>query len=192
MFKKSTHTIRAVFRIFGYLGFQYYGLRCIFVLSMLFVAPGRHAGRRPMTAKTAQSNSMTVIITGSSYFLIVFAIAFGLGVARGLLIAPRLGETVAVMLEIPVVLVVSLFVARRLIRGRSFSIKQVLAIGAIALALTLISEALLASMIRGQSIGQWAKTLVTPLGLIGLAGQFGFALMPTLIARMNGITPETL
>jgi hypothetical protein len=45
------------------------------------------------------------------------------------------------------------------------------------------SEALLAGELRGQSVGQWASDLVTPLGLIGLASQIGFALMPLLVRK---------
>jgi hypothetical protein len=42
-----------------------------------------------------------VLRAGIIYFLLIFSFAFGLGIARGLLIAPRLGEAVAVCLEIP-------------------------------------------------------------------------------------------
>ena len=53
--------------------------------------------------------------------------------------------------------------------------------GGLGFALTMASEALLAGLIREQSIGQWAAELFTPLGMAGLAGQLAFGAMPLLI-----------
>ncbi len=136
-----------------------------------------------MTASLARSGPVAVIRTGFIYFLIIFAFAFVLGIARGLLIAPRIGEAAAVVLEIPVLLVASWLVVRRLIRDRSIDLQQLISIGAIAFLLTIASEAGLAGMIRGQSLAQWAASLATPLGIAGLAGQLGFALMPAFCGR---------
>ncbi len=124
---------------------------------------------------------MVVIFAGLIYFAIVFAIAFALGVARTLAIAPMLGATAAVLLEIPVVLAASWAIARRVLRHRPFGLSARVAMGAIAFILLMVSEALLAGALRGQSVGQWANELATPLGLVGLAGQLGFAAMPALI-----------
>jgi Ca2+/H+ antiporter len=136
-----------------------------------------------VTPPPARSGLAAIVAAGFCYFAIVFALAFAMGVARALLIAPALGETLAIFLEIPVLLAVSWFVARHLLRGRRFKVGQLVAVGAIAFALTMISEAALADAIRGQSLAQWAAGLVTPLGLVGLAGQLGFALMPALSGR---------
>jgi hypothetical protein len=35
-------------------------------------------------------------------------------------------------------------------------------------------------VIRGQGLAEWVSDLATPLGLVGLAGQLGFAMMPLL------------
>jgi hypothetical protein len=123
---------------------------------------------------------MTVIRTGFIYFAAVFAVAFGLGVLRTLVVAPAVGATLAVLLEIPLLLVTSWIVARHLLRHRSFEMPQRVAMGTIAFILLMISEAALAGVLRGQSIGQWAGELATPLGMVGLAGQIGFAAMPVL------------
>ena len=106
-----------------------------------------------------------------------------MGIARGLVVAPRLGETSAVLLEIPVLLAFSWFIARRLVRKHIFTVQHLVSIGTIAFMLTMICEAGLADLIRGQSVAQWAMDLIKPLGLAGLAGQLGFALMPTLVGR---------
>ena len=53
---------------------------------------------------------------GVAYFAVVFAAGFGLGVIRMLVVIPRVGETVAVLIEAPVMLGISWPVARRLTR----------------------------------------------------------------------------
>jgi len=49
---------------------------------------------------------------GAVYAIIVFLIGFILGTIRVLLLAPRLGETIAVIVEAPVILAASWFVCR--------------------------------------------------------------------------------
>jgi hypothetical protein len=49
---------------------------------------------------------------GALYAIIVFLIGFILGSIRVLLVAPRLGETIAVIIEAPVILAASWFVCR--------------------------------------------------------------------------------
>jgi hypothetical protein len=49
---------------------------------------------------------------GALYAIVVFSIGFILGTIRVLLLAPRLGETIAVIVEAPVILAVSWFVCR--------------------------------------------------------------------------------
>jgi hypothetical protein len=49
---------------------------------------------------------------GALYAIIVFLIGFILGTIRVLLLAPRLGETTAVLVEAPMILAASWFVCR--------------------------------------------------------------------------------
>ncbi|HSC99338.1 MAG TPA: hypothetical protein VLI21_10575 [Casimicrobiaceae bacterium] len=44
------------------------------------------------------------VLAASLYFLIVFAFGFAPGVLRTMFIAPAVGETAAVLLEVPVIL----------------------------------------------------------------------------------------
>ena len=143
-----------------------------------------------MTAKPARGKTLAVITAGLVYFLLIFSLAFVMGVVRALVVAPRLGETTGVFLEIPILLIVSWLVARRLVRNRSFSVAQLISVGAIALVMTMISEAMLANLIRSQSTVQWATELLTPLGLVGLAGQLGFAITPYFAGRPNAEASE--
>ena len=129
---------------------------------------------------------MTGVITkGTLYFAAVFAFAFVMGIARTLIVAPRIGATAAVCIEIPIILIASWFVARRLLRDRFFSLGQRMIIGAIAFVLTMASEAALSTVLPGASASVWAACLVTPLGLLGLAGQIGFAIIPIFAGRVR-------
>ena len=86
------------------------------------------------------SRQVNVVLTAALYFASVFAFAFVMGVARVLVVAPRLGQTIAVVVEVPIVLLVSWVVARHLIRDRLFGLADRVALGSIALALTMASE----------------------------------------------------
>lgn len=49
---------------------------------------------------------------GAVYFAVVFTVAFGLGMVRVLFVVPRLGPMLAVLLEAPALLLVSLAACR--------------------------------------------------------------------------------
>lgn len=134
---------------------------------------------------------ISACVMGLRYYAIVFAVAFAMGIARTLVIAPRLGATAAVLLEVPVIVAVSWAVWRRLIRQRSLTMPQRAVVGATALLLTMASEVVLARLLRGQTAMDWLSDVVTPLGMIGLAGQIAFALIPMLVEhRCNHLGPD--
>ena len=68
--------------------------------------------------------------TGALYAIIVFLIGFILGTIRVLLLAPRVGETTAVVLEAPFILTASWFVCRwsvdRLDVGRTVPVRSLM------------------------------------------------------------------
>jgi hypothetical protein len=109
-----------------------------------------------------------------------------MGITRTLVVAPRLGAPTAVLLEVPIIVVVSWAVARSLLRPHVFTLPQRSAMGATAFMLTMVSEVVLAEILRGQSVIGWATAVLTPLGLIGLAGQIAFAIVPIVVARHRG------
>jgi hypothetical protein len=121
--------------------------------------------------------------TGLLYFAAVFTFAFAMGIARVLVVAPRLGPTAAVLLEVPILVVASWIVARRLLRNRSLTLPQRATMGATAFTLTMASEAALSVIMRGQSVTEWAGAVATPLGLAGLVGQVVFAAMPIFVGH---------
>ncbi|TDE36249.1 hypothetical protein [Antarcticimicrobium sediminis] len=118
---------------------------------------------------------------GLWYFPIIFACGAVLGTLRTLVLTPALGPLRAVALELPVILALSWIVAGSLTRGRP-SLSNASArlwMGAIALALLLVAECALA-LGFGQTPMGWLAGLITPQGLLGLAGQAVFALLPWL------------
>lgn len=119
-----------------------------------------------------------------AYFGGIFALGFALGTVRTLWLAPRLGEIVAVLTELPVMLAASLWWARRLLARRPLPRRaDALAMGLLAFVLLMAAEAALAAAAFGQSPVQWLAGLLRPAGLAGLAGQMAFAAMPALVWR---------
>jgi hypothetical protein len=122
------------------------------------------------------------LLPGVLYFLVVFAAGFVLGTVRALLAAPRLGELAAVVLELPLMLAIAWVASRTLIRR--FAVPPAtaprLAMGGLALALLLLAEAALAILGFGRSPTEHFATYHAPPGLLGLAGQIAFGLLPLL------------
>ena len=132
---------------------------------------------------------MAIFSRGLLYFAAVFAFAFAMGVIRTLFIAPRVGAVAAVAIELPIIIGISFLVARRMLRENAFSLGERGAMGAIAFILLMIAEATLSVVLRRESVAVWAANLVTPLGLLGLAGQIGFGLMPLFVGDERAASP---
>lgn len=116
------------------------------------------------------------------YFLITFAIAFILGAVRTMLIAPRIGGLAAVMLEVPVMILVSWLVAGRVIAHCAVPARMGprLAMELGAFVLLMAVEITLGVYGFGRPVAQIVQDMLTPAGLIGLGGQIVFAFVPVL------------
>ena len=126
--------------------------------------------------------SGNVLVAGTAYWAIVFAVGFALGTRRVLLLEPALGTLPAVLIELPVMLGASWLAARWLVRRFAIaSARGALAMGGIAFAMLMASEAALTIAMPGNSPDQWLADMVTPAGFIGLCGQLAFALFPWLV-----------
>lgn len=116
------------------------------------------------------------------YFLVVFSVAFVLGTIRTLWLVPMLGATWAVICEIPIILGVSYVAARYVIRRYEVKTRRdALRVGAFAFAVLMVTEAALSVFVFGVGLYGWATSLFRIAGIIGLAGQMLFALMPALL-----------
>ena len=120
------------------------------------------------------------------YLAVIFTLAFAFGAFRVNWLAPRIGALSAVLIELPIILTASWLTARRIMpRCGVRTGSTALAMGALAFALLIALECALAVLAFGQSAAEWAASLATPPGLLGLIGQLGFALMPRAVLRRN-------
>ncbi len=128
---------------------------------------------------------------GLFYFAIVFAAGFALGTLRVLVMIPRIGETAAVLAEMPVMLLICWRAARWILQGRARLSTAHLRIlmGGSAFLLLMVAELLLSVTAFGRTPAQFASDLVRPLGLIGLAGQIAFGALPWLLWQLDRLRP---
>lgn len=119
--------------------------------------------------------AMRLIAPAFAYALAVFVAGFALGALRVLWLGPAVGELVAVALELPVMLAVSWVAAGAVLRR--WPVERRLAMGGLAFAVLMACEAGLA-LALGETPGGFALHLATAPGLLGLAGQVGFAVIP--------------
>jgi len=116
------------------------------------------------------------------YFALTFAAGFVFGAVRMLVVAPRVGEVAAVLIECPFILFTSFLIARWVLgrcAPRAGAGRRLL-IGLIAFAM-LMSTELLMSWLRGIGPRDFVASLFKTAGAIGLAGQVVFALIPLFI-----------
>lgn len=122
---------------------------------------------------------------GISYFALVFALGFVLGTIRALLVAPHLGDTGAVFLELPIMLVASWiacgWVLRRLRIGPEFGAR--LTMGMVAFTLLMVAELGVSIYAFGRTPAEHLATYRSASALLGLAGQIVFAALPLLRGR---------
>ncbi|MHA7775006.1 hypothetical protein [Roseibium sp. M-1] len=117
------------------------------------------------------------------YAVTVFAIGFVLGAARVLVLARSIGAVGSVLVELPLILAASYFVARRVLRFWNVPARTMprLLMGGLALAALLTLEVTLSLTLFGNSLDQFFAHFQTPEGLLGLCGQLIFACIPALL-----------
>ena len=123
---------------------------------------------------------LAALKAGLSYFAIIFAAGFIFGTIRIIAVAPLVGGTLAVAIELPVILALSWFVCRWI--ADRLSVHQRygprLTMGGIAFALLIAAEMILGIFGFGQTVSQFLGVYGTAEGALGLLGQFAFGLFP--------------
>jgi hypothetical protein len=118
---------------------------------------------------------------GAFYAIIVFLIGFILGTIRVLLLAPRLGEATAVIVEVPIMLTASWFVCRwcvdRLDVRRTVPARSLMGLVAF---LVLMSAEVGLGAVFGRSLADQLAIYRSLAGAIGLAAQVIFAIFPVI------------
>lgn len=137
------------------------------------------------TVPNVTASASQVIKAATAYFAIVFVAGFALGTLRTLVVAPHFGDLAAVALELPVMLAISWIVCGRVVARLQLPPQPLPrgAMGAIAFGLLMLAELTLAVGLFGRSLSEYAAHFTTPHGLLGLAGQILFGLIP--LARRN-------
>ncbi|HEX3483686.1 MAG TPA: hypothetical protein VHT51_01410 [Micropepsaceae bacterium] len=119
-------------------------------------------------------------LAGFWYFAIVFAAGFLLGTLRVLYVIPHLGETGAVLIELPLMLVISWIACGALLRRMSIPQHAGLRLvmGGVAFVLLMLAEMALAWFVLSRTPEAFIQSFASPNGAIGLVGQIAYALFP--------------
>lgn len=119
---------------------------------------------------------------GLAYGLIVFALGFLLGTLREFVLAPIFGRGPVVLVEGPLILLASWFIAWMTIRrfGVAATATARLIMGGLAFALLMVGEAAVAVFGFGRSLAMHLAAYATAQGMLELALQAAFALFPLL------------
>jgi len=125
------------------------------------------------------------LAAAAAYVGIVFSVAFVMGVIRTLFIAPVTGEVAAVLIETPVILLVSWFAAGWSIRRFSVPAAATdrLTMGLAAFILLMTVETAMSLLLFARPLTEQFAAWATPAGVIGLLAQVAFAFTPLLAAR---------
>jgi hypothetical protein len=120
------------------------------------------------------------LIAGVLYFLSVFALGAALGTLRVLLAVPLLGELVATLAELPMMLAASWAICGWLVRRWRVTPRRPerLTMGAAAFALLMAAEAILSVGLFGRSLGLHLARYGELGPALGLAAQVAFGLFP--------------
>ncbi len=116
------------------------------------------------------------------YCLLIFAVGFAFGVLRYAFMSDLLGQRVAVLVEVPIMVLISWVVCGwalvRFVVPTDWAARAWM--GALAFALMLAAEAGLSMTLIGRTFAQHVAHMLTDAGRIGLVGQVLFGLMPLL------------
>lgn len=131
----------------------------------------------------APSGLRTALQQGARYVAAVFLLGFVLGVPRTLWLAPALGATPAVLIELPLLLGFSWWWCRRLLRQQPLDARERALMGGSALCLLLLAELALSLALAGRSLAGHLALYRETAHQIGLAGQLVFAVLPLGVRR---------
>lgn len=136
----------------------------------------------PRDGRAAGSPLLAVLAGAAVYFASVFAVGFAFGVVRTLAAAPALGEHLAVLIELPVMLAVSWLACRWITRRFSLpaALAPRLAMGALAFALLMTAELGLSVLALGRSLGDHLAAYQSAPAVWGLLAQLAFATFPVV------------
>ena len=140
------------------------------------------------------SNHWRAWIKGASlYFAAVFGAGFLMGTIRVLLVVPRIGVRYAELLEMPLMIIASVFVARWAVRSAGIrkSMHDRLSMGGLALAFMLAAELAMSVLLRNERLVDVVANRDPVSGTAYLFALLLFALMPWIAGGSPG-TSESI
>jgi hypothetical protein len=131
------------------------------------------------------------MIAATVYFLALFALGFVLGTFRVLLIAPRVGKFAATLAEVPVMLTAAYFACRWAVRRWQVPKDPLIRWAMVLwfLALLVLLETLLGTLLFGRTLADQWGALATPAGMMGLSAQVLAAVFPLFVGKTEADLP---
>lgn len=128
-----------------------------------------------------------VISAAASYFAIVFAAGFAFGMVRVSLLVPRLGERCSELIESPLMLIVTVFAARYIVKRSALKGKvgAALLVGLLSAIFLLLIEFTVVLWLRGLSINEFLSQRDPVSGTIYYVMVAVFAVLPAVFARSS-------
>jgi len=128
-----------------------------------------------------------IVAAGCGYFGLVFGAGFVLGTLRVLFVVPALGERLAELAEMPLMLLMVFFAARWVVRRfRIASRGARMYAGLTGLALLLLAEWGVVLFVRDETIAEYVAGRDPVAATAYLASLVLFAMMPALV-RTDGV-----
>jgi hypothetical protein len=125
-----------------------------------------------------------ILRAGLLHFALVFGAGFALGTLREFVLAPAMGRTAALVLEVPVLAAVTWFSALLILRRYALDPwRERLGAGLFAFALLQAGEIAVGVFGFGRSLAATIGALATPAGLATLAVQSIVIVFPLLAPR---------
>jgi hypothetical protein len=122
----------------------------------------------------------TALKAGLFYFAIMFSAGFALGIVRELLVRPVIGNDLARLAELPVMLVLAWLICGWLTLRLDVAadVKGRIAMGAVMFALAMIAEAMVGLFIMGMTFPDQIHLMTSAVGMSGLLAQLATAAFP--------------
>jgi hypothetical protein len=123
---------------------------------------------------------LTAIKAGLCYFAIMFSAGFALGTVRELLVRPVIGNDLARLAELPVMLVLAWLVCGWLVLRLDVAADVVsrIVMGALMFTLAMIAEAMVGKFIMGLAYPDQVRLFASAVGMSGLLAQLATAVFP--------------
>ena len=134
---------------------------------------------------TVKGHWTRIIKAALLYFVIVFGAGSVLGPIRMLLVVPRLGERIAELIEMPLMLIIIILAARFVVRRFHLPAHVIyyLATGVLAFALGLLFEFGVVLKLRGLTLTEYFETRDPVATAVYYFTLVVFALMPLLVKK---------